>query len=201
MKTIFNKLLIFLFSAFVSISFAQTKTNLEIFYALTDTLVDQINSELPASKNEILLRLNNGNIYSVFNNNIKTTFINSGKKIFDIPPDELNIPTVDIVIESASVHYGDVFKDGWFGSYYTTRNFSVQGNYLQTFSDNGKQEFNLSYTDTIMVDQISELENNSFPFTKGEIPSEPFLSGLTEPILAIGTAAAMVILFFSVRSK
>ncbi len=180
---------------------AQTKTNLEVFYSLTDSLVSDINSELPETKNQILLTLNNGEVYSIFNNNIKSDFIKSGKKVWDVPPDEINIPEVNIVIESASVNYGEVFKDGWFGSYYTNRQLTLKGNYLQTFSDNGKQDFNLVYSDSILVDQIGELENASFPFTQGQIPSEPFLSGLAEPILAIGTAAAMVILFFSVRSK
>ena len=180
---------------------SQTKTNLEVFYSLTDSLVSDINSELPEAKNQILLSLNNGEVYSIFNNNIKTDFIKSGKKVWDVPPDEINIPEVNIVIESASVNYGEVFKDGWFGSYYTNRQLSLKGNYLQTFSDKGKQNFNLVYSDSILVDQIGELENASFPFTQGQIPSEPFLSGLVEPILAIGTAAAMVILFFSVRSK
>jgi hypothetical protein len=180
---------------------SQTKTNLELFYSLTDSLVSDINSELPEAKNQILLTLNNGEVYSIFNNNIKTDFIKSGKKVWDVPPDEINIPEVNIVIESVSVNYGEVFKDGWFGSYYTNRQLSLKGNYLQTFSDKGKQNFNLVYSDSILVDQIGELENASFPFTQGQIPSEPFLSGLVEPILAIGTAAAMVILFFSVRSK
>ena len=180
---------------------AQTKTNLEVFYSLTDSLVSDINSEIPTSKNDILLSLNNGEVYSIFNNNIKSDFIKSGKKVWDVPPDEINIPEVNIVIESASVNYGEVFKDGWFGSYYTNRQLTLKGNYLQTFSDKGKQDFNLVYSDSILVDQIGELENASFPFTQGQIPSEPFLSGLAEPILAIGTAAAMVILFFSVRSK
>ena len=202
MKTIFNSLFIaLLFSAIISDFFAQSKTNLEVFYSLTDSLVFQINSEIPASKKEILLRLNNGEIYSIFNNDIRSGFIKAGKKVWDVPPDEINIPEVNIVIESVSVNYGEVFKDGLFGSFYTTRQLSLKGHYLQTFSDFGKQEFYITYSDSILVDQISELENASFPFTQGQIPSEPFLSGLAEPILAIGTAAAMVILFFSVRSK
>ena len=203
-KTTFNLFLALCMSGIILFNpemQAQTKTNLEVFYSLTDSLVSDINSELPEAKNQILLSLNNGEVYSIFNNNIKTDFIKSGKKVWDVPPDEINIPEVNIVIESASVNYGEVFKDGWFGSYYTNRQLSLKGNYLQTFSDKGKQNFNLVYSDSILVDQIGELENASFPFTQGQIPSEPFLSGLVEPILAIGTAAAMVILFFSVRSK
>ena len=48
---------------------------------------------------------------------------------------------------------------------------------------------------------IKSLENESFPFTKGAVPPEPFLSGLAEPLIAIGTAAVIIALFFSIRSK
>ncbi len=202
MKNLFNILVIgLLASAFSYISIAQTKSNLDVFYSLTDSLVYKISSEIPSTNNEILLQLHPGNVYSVFNNEINSAFITAGKKVREVPPDEFNIPTVDIVIESASVNYGDVFKDGWFGSYYTVRELNINGNYLQSFSETGKQEFNLEYADTINVDQITELENENFTFTKSKIPSEPFISGLVEPLLAVGTAAAMVILFFSIRSK
>jgi len=53
----------------------------------------------------------------------------------------------------------------------------------------------------VKVEEIKYLQNESFPFTTGKIPPEPFLSAIAEPLIAIGTAAAVVILFFSVRSK
>jgi hypothetical protein len=57
------------------------------------------------------------------------------------------------------------------------------------------------YIDTIKVDDIKNLENISFKFTTGSLPPEPFFSGLFEPVFALGTAAAAVILFFTIRSK
>jgi hypothetical protein len=201
-KNIFNSLITFLlFLTLANTSSAQTKTNLDVFYSLADSLVHKINSELPVSNKEILLQLQLGNIYSVFNNNIKSDFMKAGRTIRDVPQDEINIPVIDVVIENATVDYGEVYKDGWFGSYFSIRNFSIKGNYLQSFSNTGRQDFNITFADTVNVDQITELENDNFPFTKSQIPSEPFLSGLAEPILAIGAAAAMVVLFFSVRSK
>ena len=62
-------------------------------------------------------------------------------------------------------------------------------------------EFEFSIIDTVKVDELKYLQSESFPFTKGKIPPEPFLSGIAEPLIAIGVAAAVVILFFSVRSK
>lgn len=180
---------------------SQTKTNLDIFYSLTDSLVDQINSEIPASEKKILLTLNLGQSYSLFSNSIKERFRKNGKELLEQPPDELNIPQVDIVLEGAGVEYGDLFRDGWFGTHYIQRYSTIYGNYLQTFSEVGKKDFEITKLDTVRVEDLKQLENESFPFTKGIIPSEPFLSGFAEPLIAIGTAAAVIVLFFTVRSE
>jgi hypothetical protein len=180
---------------------SQTLTNLEIFYSLTDSLVDQIVLEIPSSENKILLTLNLGQSYSLFSTNIKTRFSKYEKEILDYPPDELNIPHVDIVLEGAGVEYGEMFKDGWFGSQYIQRYSTIFGNYLQTFSERGKRPFEITRLDTVKVEDIKVLENDSFPFTKGTVPPEPFLSGFAEPLIAIGTAALVVVLFFTIRSQ
>lgn len=180
---------------------AQTKTNLEKFYSLTDSLAKKIITEIPDTNDQLILELHPGNDYSIFNNNIRQVFINSGKKIYQGNSMELNFPVVDIVLDTAEVEYGEVFKDGWFGTHYLIRTVKIGGNYFLTNSQKGKQEFSISSVDTIRVDEIVELENPSFSFTKAERPPEPFVSGIFEPVLAIGTAAAMVVLFFTVRSK
>jgi hypothetical protein len=181
--------------------YPQSSTNLEQFYSLTDSLTKQIIIELPDDQDRILLTQNLGEQYSLFSNHIKTAFIKNSTEILDIPMEELSIPHVNIVIENAGVEYGEMFRDGWFGAHYVQRYCSLYGNYLQSFSAEGKKEFEYSIVDTVKVEDIKSLENESFPFTKGKIPSEPFLSGIAEPIIAIGIAAAVVILFFSVRSK
>lgn len=181
--------------------FSQTKTNLEMFYSLTDSLVDQINFELPSTEKKILLTLNLGQNYSLFSNNIKEKFRKSGKEILEQPPDELNFPHVDIVLEGAGVEYGEMFRDGWFGTHYIQRYSTIFGNYLQTFSESGKREFEITKVDTVKVEDLKYLENDSYPFTNGTIPSEPFLSGFAEPLIAIGTAAAVIVIFFTVRSE
>jgi hypothetical protein len=180
---------------------AQLKNNLDVFYSLADSLVDQINFEIPSSEKKILLTLNLGQNYSLFSNSIKERFRKNGKEILERPPDELYIPHVDIVMEGAGVEYGEMFRDGWFGTHYIQRYSTIFGNYLQTFSESAKREFEITQIDTVKVDELKSLENDSFPFTKGTIPSEPFLSGFAEPLIAIGTAAAVIVLFFTVRSE
>ncbi len=180
---------------------SQTKTNLDVFYSLTDSLVDQINSEINSSEKKILLTLNLGQSYSLFSNSIKERFKQSGKEILEQPTDELNIPNVNIVLKGAGVEYGEMFRDGWFGTHYIQRYSTIFGNYLHTFSAGGKKEFEITSVDTVKVEDLKFIENDSFPFTKGTIPSEPFLSGFAEPLIAIGTAAAVIVIFFTVRSE
>jgi len=179
----------------------QTKTNLDVFYSLTDSLVDKINSEIPSSEKKILLTLNLGQNYSLFSNGIKDRFIKNGKEIIQQPPDELNIPTVDIVMEGAGVEYGEMFVDGFLGTHYIQRYSTIFGNYLQSFSEKGKQKFEITTLDTIKVEDINSLENSLYPFTKAAVPAEPFMSGLAEPLIAIGTAALVIVLFFTIRSE
>lgn len=204
-NNLFRGKFLFLFSISVLINssntFSQSKTNLEIFYLLTDSLVHQIVKEIPPDQNQILLNLNLGESYSLLENQIRTSFKKYGKEIPEQLPGELYIPHINIVLENAKVEYGEMFKDGWFGSHYVQRFETIRGNYLQSSSESMKKEFEITNLDTIKVEEINNLENDSFSFTKGIIPSEPFLSGFAEPVIAVGTAAAAVVLFFTIRSK
>jgi len=196
---IFRFLLLILF--FSHVIYSQAKTNLEVLYSLTDSLSNQILNEIPAGQKKILLNLNLAENYTVFSNSIKSRFIDEGKEILNLPPGELNVPVVDIVIESVGIKYSEMFRNGWFGDHYVQRNATISGNYLLSLSAEGKKEFQFSITDTINVDEIKDLENDAFPFTKGNIPPEPFISNLAEPVIAIVTTAVVVALFFSIRSK
>jgi hypothetical protein len=199
LKLLLNFLLYFL--VFQTAFFSQSRTNLEVFYSLTDSLSYQIIEEIPEQEKIILLTLSLGESYSLFSNNIRSSFLKAGKEILNAPIGELNYPLVDIVIEGAGIEYGEMFRDGWFGDHYIQRFAEIYGNYLQTFSSEGKRDFMFEVIDTVKVEDIKYLENDSFPFTKGNVPPEPFLSGLAEPIIAIGTAAVIIALFFSIRSK
>ncbi len=108
---------------------------------------------------------------------------------------------VSISLENASVNYGDMFRKSFLGSFYLERNLNLNGNFI--FDENNKplQNFNYIYKDTVKVSEINNLENSAYPFTRSEIPSEPFLSNIYEPVIAVGTAAVAIFLFFAIRSK
>lgn len=203
-STVRLKLFLFLIAFNLSSCFelhCQSLTNLDIFYSLTDSLVDQISSGIPSNENKILLDLNLGQSYSLFANNIIERFIKNDKQIIQSANQEKDFTLINIVIEGAGVEYSNMFRDGFFGTHYIQRYSAIYGNYLISSASGGKEDFEITRLDTIKVEDISLLQNPSYPFTQAAVPPEPFVSGLAEPIIAIGTAAIVIVLFFTIRSE
>lgn len=202
-KTVLISSFLFLFFCFTFSLHPQVKNNLDIFYSLADSSIDKITDKINLSTLRINTELNNGDVYSIFNNHILEYLISKKAKLSLIRKDSTS--KLLYSIEKAETKYSDLFRKGFLGSYQAVRQLSLKGNYLFTYSqkeDNiHTSTFNYMYIDTIKVDDIKNLENISFKFTTGSLPPEPFFSGLFEPVFALGTAAAAVILFFTIRSK
>jgi hypothetical protein len=170
----------------------QVKTNLEIMYSLLDSAASEVISESESLKT---YSFEAGSTNRLFFNRFITE-MNSRNLVMI----ENGSPDLQFVIESTSVRYGEMFRKGFLGSFYVSRTINLNGNYL-FMEGNRFKEFSLVYSDSIEVDNIPEVENEFYPFTKGVIPPEPFFSSILEPVIAIGTTAAAVILFFTVRSR
>ncbi len=180
--------------------FAQVKTNLNIFYTLIDSSAGQAAASFPESERKAIIQLNLGTGYTLFRNKIISDL--SSRRIKIIESDSAkNSNNLNYVLENAQVKYGEMFKKGVFGTFYVPRIISISGNFLLTPVSSRAADFNFCSIDTVAVNDIDDLENSSYPFTQGELPPEPFFASLFEPVVAIGTAALAVILFFTVRSK
>lgn len=176
--------------------FPQTISNLDVFYSLTDSASHSLLSDLGDIK-KIDLLFDLGIDYPVFANRIRGELLRNGIRF---TPDNSGSAKVNFVIDNAQVNYSEPRKNGIFGDFFTERSIKLSGNYF--IPEKSKvNKFVFTAKDTVRVDDIEEIENRSFPFTQGEIPPEPFFSSLLEPVVALGTAAVTVILFFSVRSK
>jgi hypothetical protein len=178
----------------------QVRDNLEIFYTLIDSSGENVITDLPVSVKDIDVNFNLGNSYSLFENHLMSVFNKKGYKI-NFQSSAVEKIFINYVLDQAKVKYGDIFRSGLFGSYFLPRTIEITGNYSIKDSSFLYKEFNYNYTDTVRVDNVKTLENNSYPFTQAPVPSEPFFSSLFEPLVAIGTAAIAVFLFFTIRSK
>ena len=179
---------------------AQTKTNLDVFKTLVDSSVAEALAELSHSQKDIHLDLKIGSAYSIFEDQFYRSIQSRKKTVISASNSSENIE-LSWSIENAAVDYGEVFRDGFLGNHLTERKIFLSGSYRIQDNEIKIKDFYFQNIDTVKFDEIQKLENSSYPITRGEIPSEPFLSNLFEPIGAITTAAVVIALFFSVRSK
>lgn len=190
---------LFLILLLQSALYSQTVSNLDRFYILVDSASNLLIRDLKDIK-KINLELNFGVDYSVFANKVRGNLLRSGIQLVSDNPDEQNFVRVNFVVDNSFVEYSEPEKDGIFGDFFTKRTTELSGNYF--ISKHSKvYDFKISVLDTINVEDVETVENRSYPFTQGELPPEPFFSSILEPAVAIGAAATVIILFFSVRSK
>ncbi|MCL5030477.1 MAG: hypothetical protein M1480_15810 [Bacteroidetes bacterium] len=175
--------------------------NLQIFYKLADSAASSLDQRIPASQKNVKLNLILGSAYNIFGNEIISSLNNNGRNIVNENVKDSSFAAVSFIIDNAKVTYGKLFKKSIFGEFYTTRNLILSGSYVLFSSDAKSYNFKFSYSDTITTSDLKNIENTSYPFTQGQLPAEPFFSSIYEPVIAVGTAALTVILFFTIRSK
>lgn len=190
----------FLLVIFSSLLHAQTKTNLEVFKVLIDSSVADIVRTATDSQKDIFLNLKLGSSYQVLEDQIYRSFLIRGKNISTVY-NPLENSELSYTAENSEVTYGENFRNGFLGEHYVSRFITLEGSYRLNNTSAIIENFSYKSVDTVRYDEIESLENSSYPFTKGEIPPEPFLSNLFEPLVAITTAAIVITLFFTVRSK
>jgi hypothetical protein len=196
---------IFFLTVLSNTALLQSRSNLEIFYLLADSSASGIMNNIPENVKKIGLNLNLGNSYSILGNRIVSSLQRNNYIVFMpglIKEDSAGKGSqVNYVIDNAGVRYGEMFRRGFLGDYYIPRNIFLSGNFLVNSDETQYRSFIHNFTDTIRVDEINKVENGSFPFTQGDVPAEPFFSGLLEPVIAVGTVAVAVFLFFTIRSR
>ena len=190
---------LFFLLIFQAVIYSQTVSNMDKFYSLVDSASNLLLNDL-GNINKVKLELNLGTDYTLFANQIRGKLLKNGKEIVNDNSAGENVININFVMDNSNVAYSNPERDGIFGDFFTERTIELSVNYLISPNQSLKS-FNLTSKDTINVKDVENVENRSYPFTQGELPPEPFFSSLLEPIVAIGAAAVVIILFFSVRSK
>lgn len=193
-----NLLIIFFFSSQI---FSQQLTNLEKIYELIDKSGNDISLIIKERNEEFTLKLSCPAELNILEQRVRFAFSRESLNFNKDNPQSKAV--LNYNVDNAGINYKRVFKDGWFGDLLVEREAVLKGTFVLeskgVFLKSDKFEY--SDLDTVKLGDIARLENNSLPFTKNEIPPEPFFSGLLEPVIAVGTAVVTVILFFTVRSK
>lgn len=182
-------------------TFSQTKTNMLIFENLIDSSASVISNAIPVDRRNLSFTFELGNEYLLFKDHFLNYFINKHYTIVTQGSKNQGILNIDYTLNNAKVQYGDVFRSGFLGSFKVPRIINISGSYVIGLNPSVGKKFNYSYVDTVKYSDIQDLENISYPVTRGNIPPEPLFGSILEPVVAIGTAAVVIFLFFAIRSK
>jgi len=186
--------IIFLVIFSFSVLSAQTRSNLEIISSLVQNSVNQIENK--HNLKEFSYKYSSPENLNLFDGMAKSYF-GENSKINEESNAELHYSLNEI-----KVTYPDVFRDGIFGNFLLKRKILLSGNYsIKNHESEKTGLINESFIDTVDYSKVNEIQNPSLNFTVGNVPDEPFLSGIWEPVIAIGAIAVTIFLFFSVQSK
>ena len=171
---------------------------------LIEQMGQEIAGNVPRSHDDsIALRCHAGDESWMVQNALGSSLKALGYQVF---VDSVTNPRIlaEIHPVSLTVHYDEIFRDGFLGSKNTRRTISVQLNCLLTNRTTGEVLYSGSpkreSVDTVSVESIPSIETAAIKSTHGELPSETFLDRIIEPVVLIGATGVAVYLFFHIRS-
>ncbi|MCP5064215.1 MAG: hypothetical protein GY936_17385 [Ignavibacteriae bacterium] len=179
--------------------FAQAESNLEVVQSLLSKTADEISRIVPSNNsNEIELEFIAADDYKI----LKAKLIEDLQKNNFVLLNESN-NKLNFTLSEVKIVYNNIFRDGILGEYLVERETNINSSFfIESKNEIGKvNNFLFTKLDTVKYDDIKKLENIAFSFTSAEVPSEPFFSSILEPVIAVGTAAVAVYLFFNIRSN
>lgn len=175
------------------------KTNFELVDSLMLMSIENI-AENESTSEMYLIDFNASNDYLILKSKVISNLQKYGFRLTD---DSVNNQILNYNLDEVKISYSEIFKDGLFGGYLVKRSAYIKGTYFINKSNilENSKEFYFTLSDSVNLTEISNLENIAYSFTKADLPEEPFFSSTLEPVIAIGTAAVAVYLFFNIRSK
>jgi len=186
---------LFIYSTLLS----QTKSNFEIIDSLISISVKDVIQNIDYKK-DYNLEFFGAENYKILKTTIVKDLIDSNITIVESTNSD---DKISYNLEQAEIKYLETFKDGLFGSFLVHRKADLTGSFF--IYNEGEIEatksFNYTLEDSVLYSDVSQIENIAYTFTTAQLPEEPFFSSTLEPVIAIGTAAVAVYLFFNIRSR
>jgi len=198
-KIIFNLLTALFISG--SVVYAQLKTDIGIINRLVNRSVETILAEETGKNASMFLEYNSAPGLEFLRDRV--ALIVSNLKFEVVESENEADFKLKYSLEEAYSVYLDTFKDGFWGGYFVERETIIGGTYSLVKGSQVIHSDNINSTviDTLDYENALTLGKSSSPFTRGDVPPEPFFSNIWGPVLAIGATAVAIFLFFSVRSK
>ncbi len=183
-----------------------SERNIDIFSRQLDAAFNELENQLVIAGNDKLYHLrfskeSDENDYLLLK--LKQRF--GSYKL--LTGNSVNNADYDIVFENTKLktNYKDIFSSSFLSSKKVKRKIEVK--YFNKIIDNStnveiySNNINESYEDDFLLDNLEQVENSSYEFTKGQLPEENLLDKVLIPAVVVGASAVAIILFFVIRSK
>lgn len=194
-----KKIILITFLVVLNISsFAQQKTNIEIFFELSDSVAVVMN-DFVKTDDDLFVQFNLVGDYKIFENRIITNLSNVRKNFLFLESGQKN--KLILSFERVVTNFSEPFRLSIFGNHKVERRLNIKGTLNLIGETNSTKNFSITHKDTLDYSSVNEVISEGFPFTKDTIPEPPFFSSIIEPIALISAAAITIYLFFSVRSR
>lgn len=194
-----KKIILITFLVVLNISsFAQQKTNIEIFFELSDSVAVVMN-DFVKTDDDLFVQFNLVGDYKIFENRIITNLSNVRKNFLFLESGQKN--KLILSFERVVTNFSEPFRISIFGAHKVERRLNIKGTLNLIGETNSTKNFSITHKDTLDYSSVNEVISEGFPFTKDTIPEPPFFSSIIEPIALISAAAITIYLFFSVRSR
>lgn len=194
-----KKIILLSFFVFLNISsFAQKKTNIEIFFELSDSVATLINDFVNTDE-DLFVQFNLVGDYKIFENRIISNLSNKRKNFSFLDTGQKK--KVILSFERVITNFSEPYRLTIFGDHKVERRLNIMGTMNFIGDTNTTQKFSITHKDTLDYANVNEVMTEGFPFTKDTIPEPPFFSSIIEPIALISAAAITIYLFFSLRSR
>jgi hypothetical protein len=174
---------------------AQVKTNMQLFEALIDSSIINMENDLSYSKSDSVICILPSEAQTL------SAYTLASVKKHTILHSAANAAPRSIVytIEDMQIQYPEIGKYSFFGDNFLVRKATLKGSvYTSTFSDS-LRHISYAVTDTIPLSERGNVELQNNKLTTAPLPAEPIFSSLLEPVIGVAAIAVTTYLLFTVR--
>lgn len=197
---------IFIFLIYVSLCFSAEEipvvSNREVFFSLSDSIINSITILQLKQHSSISLKTSNDTFTNYFRQHFINSLVSNKKSISEntTTPE----PILELSVKESSVFFGESFTESFLGNKKSERRVqltvlstlksSIDGNIL--FSE----QFTKTKVDTVNLSTIEQMNNSSLPMTNYQMPTLSFFDSILEPAIVIFSTGIAIYLFFTIRS-
>jgi len=182
----------------------QPTDNLSIFNNMTSTVTKKIVNQLsPDSSAAIFIRSqsqNQAGNWLIENWLVKSLYQRGLSKIYLEKPNSDSALVIQFKIDTLGVEYLPIttknLVERRFKLNLTVRALEAASGFVRLF-----QQISEAYTDSVKIVAVKRLENSDYPFTQSQLPVQQGLKKFIEPVIVMSTTAAIIYLFFRLRSN